>query len=250
MFFIVSKILGVFLSPILWIFTFLLAALLVKKHRKKLIIWALFLFFIFGNSFIFDEFARLLECETKNWNTLPNYETAIVLGGFSTYNESNKTINFREASDRMIQAVHLYKQQKINTILFSGGSGSLLGLDQEGVYIFEFLKQLHIPVNHLIIDSLSKNTRENAENSLQLIKQNNLKGPFLLITSAAHMPRAKRCFEKLGVEVHTYPVDKHIGPRKFYFDHLFIPNAATFQNWNAFLHEILGLIVYKAKGYI
>ena len=72
----------------------------------------------------------------------------------------------------------------------------------------------------------------------------------LLITSSGHMRRSIACFEKQGVKVDYLCSNRHSGPRKFEFQHCFIPNMSAFNGWAHLLHEVAGYTVYKLTGKI
>ena len=64
------------------------------------------------------------------------------------------------------------------------------------------------------------------------------------------MLRASKCFNKQGIEVVQFPVDRISGSRKFHLEHLILPQAETLQKWQVFIHEMVGICVYKIKGYV
>lgn len=249
MFFYLSKILGFLISPLIWIIGLLVFSFLFPKKGKRLILYSLLAIFVFGNGFLFDEATRLWETQAYQLKEKETFDLAIILGGYSSFDPSINMIEFHEASDRLIHGINLYQQNKASKILISGGSGSMVGVDQEGVYMYPFLVDFGIKKKDLWVDSLSKNTHENAVFSKKILEENNFNGSILLITSAMHMPRAEACFNKLNIDVTPFAVDRLAGERKYYFDHLFIPNLHTMHKWKSFFHEILGLVIYKIQGY-
>jgi len=250
MFFFISKILGFLISPLVWVIILLCLALIIPKKRKQFLIYSLLGILLFGNGFLFDEVSRAWETNAVELKENEKFDLAIVLGGYSSFDPTINLIEFHEASDRIIHALSLYERKVVDKVLISGGSGSMLGLDQEGVYMYPFLLDFGVRKKDLWVDSLSKNTHENALFTKKILEENNFNGSILLITSAMHMPRAKSCFEKVNLSVKEYPVDRLAGERKYYFDHLFIPNLHTMLKWRSFIHETLGLIIYKIKGYV
>jgi uncharacterized SAM-binding protein YcdF (DUF218 family) len=111
------------------------------------------------------------------------------------------------------------------------------------------LIKIGIPDSDVLTEEQSRNTRENAVYTAKIL-QDKTYSNLLLITSASHMRRANGCFKKVGLNCDIYPTDYYSGARKYNFDHLFIPNARTLFNWNAFIHELFGIITYKVFGYI
>jgi uncharacterized SAM-binding protein YcdF (DUF218 family) len=254
MFFILSKILLFLLSPIIWIFGLLLWTLFSKnpKRKRKLLITTVIVFYFFSNTFIIDEFVRAYEERNLTYSQLvENYDVAIILGGFSAYDESQEMVQFHTATDRLMAGIKLYKTGRAKKIMISSGSGSILKPNRkEALFIKDYLLSIGIPEQDLIIESESKNTRENAVNSAKILTKKYPHGKFILITSATHMPRAKRCFNKVDISVTPFSVDHQAGPRKFVFDHLFFPNVESFKTWKSLTKEWTGFIVYKLTGKI
>jgi len=254
MFFILSKLLSFFSSPIIWVFIILIWSYKTKsaKRKKKLFIIGLSVFYFFTNSFIVDEFFRLYEERNPiTQNIDEKYDIAIVLGGFMTYDPTTKLEGFHESSDRFIHAYRLLKEDKVDLVLLTGGSGSILRPeDREAELMRKFLLKIGEDREHFLFETESKNTRENAVNSKLTLKKNRPKGKYLLITSGYHMPRAVKCFEKVGVEVTPYSVDHYVGERRYEPDYLLLPSVSALQRWNILIHEWLGYIIYKIMGYI
>ena len=250
MFFIVSKLLSFLLHPFTWVLLFLLIAIFYKRKRRNFLIISVFIIYFFSNAFIFDEFNRLWELDAVAENTLKEkYDVAIVLGGLITYEEEHDLINFHEASDRLLHTLTMYENKRITKILISGGSGSLVEEILEADVLQKFLIEIGIPQKDILCENNSRNTYENALFTKKLLENKFRKGNYLLITSASHMRRSRACFEKLGLDIDIYPVDHSSGPRKFVFDHIFIPQSYIMDSWKKLFHEIIGIIVYKIKGY-
>ncbi len=193
---------------------------------------------------------RLWELNARKYETLKTYDAGIVLGGMLWYDQEFDRLQFSRSTDRVIQAIELYKKGYIKKIVFTGGSGSILHQDKkEGVYARRFLLTMGIPELDIIIESESNNTRENAVFTKQVLEAQLPNGNFLLITSAFHMRRSLACFAKVNMPMEYYCTDRYSGPRKFEFDYLFIPTSQAFEEWKMLIHEIVGFLVYKISGY-
>ncbi len=252
MFFVFSKLLVFVLSPLVWIIVLLFFSLLSKypDRKRRGLRWALVLTLFFSNSFLFDECARLWEIPATRFEAVKSYDVGIVLGGMSVYDVDLDRAQFFRGVDRLIQAVELYKRGVIKKIIFTGGSGRLLHPEmKEGNYINRYLLYMGIPKEDFLIESESKNTFENALFTKALLEKKNINGNFLLITSAYHMRRSLGCFNKAGIVAEAYSTDRYSGPRKYEFDHLFIPDSSVIYNWDKLIHEIGGFIIYKIVGY-
>lgn len=253
MFFLVSKILSFFINPIIWILVLLLYAWLGKREhlKKRSLKIAVILFGAFSNPFLFDEAMRLWEVPAVSADRLPVYDAGIVLGTTIHFDPKIDRIQFLQQSDRLFQAVELYKKGKIKKIIYCGGSGSLLHPDEkEGVWIKRYLTLIGIPGQDIIIENDSRNTHENASFTAPILQKDVPNGRYLLITSAYHLRRAVKCFEKEGVKTNPYSTDRMSGPRKFEIDQLLLPNAYILANWYALNHELIGYFSYKIAGYL
>lgn len=254
MFFVISKIISFIFTPVFWIFSLLLVALFSSEPRRnrRALVWAACLFYFFSNAFILEEVNRIWEVPAMKYKDLKVYDAGIVLGGILSYDYEFDRIQFYRGADRLFQAVELYKTGSVKKIFFVGGSGSVeYSYMKEGAFVRRYLLTLGIPDEDIWIENESKNTRENAVNAKEfLVKNNYSAGNFLLITSAHHMRRALACFDAVELQVTPYSVDRAASPeRRFSLDHLLIPHVNTLMWWDAVLHEWVGMIVYKMRGY-
>jgi uncharacterized SAM-binding protein YcdF (DUF218 family) len=253
MFFFLSKILFFLTTPIVWIFGLLLYGILTKKDiLKKRLLWtSLICFYFFSNAFIADEFVRAYEDRSITYSDITKtYDAVIVLGGFSNFDSKQNLIQFHSATDRLMAGIKLYKTGKAKKIMISSGSGQLMNPNEkEALFIKSYLLDIGIPEKDLIIESESKNTRENAVYSAKILNKEYINGNYLLVTSAFHIPRAKSCFTKVGLTITPFSVDHQSGPRKFLFDHLFIPDSDSLRRWQMLIKEWIGFTTYKIMGY-
>ncbi len=252
MFFILSKLLQFIINPVLWVVVLLFFSLFGKdeKFKKRYLTFALGLILFFSNAFIIDEFARAWEIPATRYESLKKYDAGIVLGGMMQYDKEYDRLQFYRGIDRLLQAVELYKRGVIKKIIFTGGSGIVLHPEKkEGPLVARYLLTLGVPEKDFLIESESNNTHENAVFTKAMLDKENLRGDFLLITSAFHMRRSLGCFKKAGIHAESYSVDRYSGPRKFEIDHLFIPDISAFYNSSNLVHEIVGFITYKIVGY-
>lgn len=254
MFFFISKILSFIISPLFWIFTLILIGVTSKKpkRKKRFIITSLIVLYFFSNSFIVDEVFRIYEKRDNTFEQVTEkYDVAIILGGFLTYDEQQNLVGFHESSDRFLQALKLYKTHKVKKLMIVGGSGRISRPDEkEGPILANYLMDIGIPERDIIIESESKNTRQNAVNTARILNEQFPDGKFILFTSGYHMFRSVKCFEEAGMKVTPFSVDHRVGKRKFDLDHLFIPNLGALINWEILFHEWLGVISYYLMGYI
>lgn len=135
-------------------------------------------------------------------------------------------------------------------VLLSGGDNALFGADDtiasEAAIMKDLLVSFGVPQERIILEGASRNTWENAVNSLRLAETDSER-PWLLVTSAYHMPRALGAFRKAGFDVLPYPVDYQTRGRQdranfFYYS----SDGISFTDFAA--KEWLGLAAYYLTG--
>ena len=78
----------------------------------------------------------------------------------------------------------------------------------EAQLIRDLLVEWGVSRRSIVLDTASKNTRENAINAAVALQENGCQSS-LLVTSAWHMPRAIAAFKRVGVEM--FPVSVDVG---------------------------------------
>lgn len=251
MFYIASKILGLLLSPFLWICgVFSYAASVSGKSRKRAMIVAFALLFVFSNEWIFQRTMLAWEPQPVLADSLVHFHRAIVAGGMASYDHKSRQVHFAPSGERLFQAVELYRRNRVDKIFITSGSGGVWSQSpREADFLKAWLIRQGIPEGDIEIENRSKNTRQNALYTREFLDTCRVKGPNLLITSASHMPRAVRCFRKAGVAFVPFPVD-YYGSSGCSFTSLYVPNASTLARWEYIIHEWAGCIVYWAFDYM
>lgn len=254
MFFIISKLLYFILSPLTWIITLLFFILFNKKpeRKRKLLILTIIISLFFSNAFIFNTFMRNWEYKATPIDSLQNYDYGVLLGGMITFDDKINRINSQRSIDRLIQTIELYKTGHIKKIFISGGSGSVSEPDMlEANYLKNYLVRIGINSDNILVETKSRNTHENAVYTAKALGDSVInKSSFLIISSASHLPRAVRCFQKVGIYGFGYATDRYAGPNKMVFDYYFIPDVEILNSWKVLIKEYIGVIAYKLAGYI
>jgi uncharacterized SAM-binding protein YcdF (DUF218 family) len=156
---------------------------------------------------------------------------------------------FGKSSDRFIQAANLYHTGKVKQLIISGGSGNFwIAEPPEAIFIKKQLINNGIPDSCILIEKKSRNTYENGLYTKQLIDSARIAGPFLLITSALHMPRSIKIFKKLNISCIPYPCDYKVYPATHYFLNTVYPDVSLMKEWEYLIKEILGTLAYRITG--
>jgi len=245
---ITSDVLSFFLSPLNWIFILIIAAYFFRKnsHKKICRITALFIFIVFGNHWLLNWYAKKWQPGPVTINTNLKYSCGIVPGGFASPDAEGKGY-FNTTADRFIQAEKLYKLGTIKHILISGGNGKFDDKNfREGAWAKNELSVMGIPDSVIFIEDRSNDTFDNAVYAKQILDSMQLSPPYLLITSAYHIPRASLIFKNAGVPTVPFPCNYFEGRSRFSFSSI-IPSPSILPGWDFYLKETAGYLWYYFK---
>ena len=103
-----------------------------------------------------------------------------------------------------------------------------------------FYTEQGVDMKRVTLEYQSRTTRENAIRVAALLGER-CKQPWLLVTSAWHMPRSMAEFEATGCNVTAYPVDFHTAEESSWTEYSM---AESLGAWQKALHELLGMFVY------
>lgn len=143
---------------------------------------------------------------------LPDHVDGIIaLGGDFNAAAVEARGPFAVASPRLIGFADLARRYPDARLVFSGGSARVLRPDlREADQAARILVHLGVDMHRVTLERESHNTYENVEFSKRLV--NPKPGEtWILVTSAAHMPRAVGTFRKAGWPVIAFPVGFHTG---------------------------------------
>jgi uncharacterized SAM-binding protein YcdF (DUF218 family) len=242
MYFILSKVLLIFIQPFTWFVFLLLWAVFTKDQKKKqrVLMAACIVLYFFSNWVILNLYGRLWDYP-PNTSSHKKYSAVILLGGFVSEGNDGKGM-FNNAADRYTQATRLLANHTTGHLLFTGGNSSLTpGKFREGGFVRSELLRAGFADSTLLIDSAARNTFENAANSKALLQMAGLKPPYILVTSAFHMRRAVLIYKQEGLEVVPYPSHYIVSPGFEWSD--LLPSVSAFDTWNTYLKELVGYIV-------
>ncbi len=250
--FLLSKLLPLIFSP-LGIVLLLLVVFIIRK-KIKFIYTALLFLFVFSNGVLSDSLWRLLEYPWKrlDYSTLNHADGIVVLSGGRHLPPGNTKKYEWGDPDRFLAGIELYRANKSNKLIFTGGVDFFSSnISPEGNIYIEEAISMGIPREDLLTTYPVYNTFDEAEAIKKLLNEeiNSSQKKIILITSAFHMKRAKKVFERQGINVLPYPVDfKSSGnfissirnPLKW------MPNASSLDRNSKAIREIIGRIIYGA----
>ena len=174
----------------------------------------------------------------------------IILGGGedSRIAKARNVHALNEAGERLTEGLALARRFPKAKLVFTGGSIEILFAPTIGAEAASRILQdfdLGDP-KRLVLEARARNTWENAVFTKELVKPKPGER-WLLVTSAAHMPRAMGAFRKAGFPVEPWPVDyRTAGPRDRWLP--FEAPSEGLRRLEAALHEWYGLIAYRVLG--
>jgi uncharacterized SAM-binding protein YcdF (DUF218 family) len=144
---------------------------------------------------------------------------------------------------RLVEAVRLKHQLPEARLVLSGGFGS------NGVTHADVLagaaELLGIPRGDLLLERHTFDTGDEARLIHEIVRD----APFILVTSAGHLPRAIRLFRKQGMDPLPSPSDFSAPETGFTFRALF-PGARGIGAFEYATHEYLGMLFHRLRGQI
>ena len=249
--FLLSKLLPLIFSPLGLIFSLLFIFLIKKK--KKYIYTAILFLYIFTNGIISSGLWTLLEYPLKRLraDTMESVDGIVVLSSGRHIPPGNTQIFEWNDPDRFLAGIELFKSGKGKKLIFTGGFNPLSSnktLEGE-IYLKEAALE-GVPIKDILTTYQVINTYQEAKAVKELLKKTftSKRNKIILITSAFHMKRAKKVFEREEIIVKPFPVD--FVSKKNYITEFrnplnWVPNSKSLFNNSKAIREIIGRIVYR-----
>ncbi len=150
------------------------------------------------------------------------------------------------AAERVTAMIELARRYPDARMVYSGGSGSVTAQElKEAPVAQAFLTAQGMDTSRVLFEGQSRNTRENATLSKAIVTPRPGE-TWLLVTSAAHMPRAMGAFRAIDWRMVPYPVDYVTTGES---DGLRFSVEGGLSAIGGALHEWLGLAYYRGRGW-
>jgi uncharacterized SAM-binding protein YcdF (DUF218 family) len=172
----------------------------------------------------------------------------VVLGGAveQRLTEARGLPALNGAAERMTEPVALLRRHPEARLVFTGGTASLApGALSEADVARQLWLDLGVPAERMSFESESRNTHENAVNTLRVVRPKPGE-TWLLITSASHMPRSMGVFRKAGWRITAWPVNYRTGADSGVWLETSFPVRLQEFEWGT--REWLGLFAYWLMG--
>jgi uncharacterized SAM-binding protein YcdF (DUF218 family) len=174
----------------------------------------------------------------------PNNVTTVVVlsGGENSLHSPNPNTNLSPITlCRTVEGIRLaldIKQQHEKPLLILAGATNTARNMQKTAQLFG------IPMNNSKIDSNGKDTAKQAQSLHKTLKQR----PFILVTSAVHMPRSMALFKHLNMHPIAAPTCFNYKVHNSISLLNYVPMASRITRFNYAWHEYLGLLWGKINN--
>jgi len=242
--FLIKRMITFFVEPlgfVMTLFAFGLVFIYLRKEKYSKI----FLSFAFAFLFLFSfaPFSNFLVTNLEN--QYPKYDYTkqvkyihVLGGGHNTDREQPISSHLSDASTkRVLEGIIIHRKIPNSKLIFTGYAGSTN--IPTALMNAELARELGVDEDDMIVNGLPKDTAEEAKFTKTIVGSK----PFILVTSATHMPRSMMLFQALGM----HPI---AAPTYFQKDNIleFIPGIGNLENSRMSIHEYLGILWAKIKS--
>jgi len=237
---IIYKLLQEFLLPSVFVLFFLiLGFLLVNRDRsKKLLILGIVFYYFFSITPISDLFLSPFENryrQIQDGEMGKSTKIVLLLGGLET-----DVLRASEVLRIYYQKTRIENQE---TKIIVSGRDPLTLTNNEVDSVQGFLEDRGVAPEDIILEDNSRNTAESARCVKEMVGDS----PFILVTSAYHMPRSMEAFQKIGANPISAPTDFKV--KKDYAVLDFFPDSRNLKKTDLAFHEYFGIIFYRFLKY-
>ena len=220
---------------------------------------ALMVLLLASNNWVANGLVQSLEWQHLPPTTVPTADAIVILGGATkSAFPPRPGVDLSEQGDRVLYGAQLYREGKAPLVIASGGRIDWRGGGpSESADMAQILKTLGVPSSAILQDPTSLNTHENAVNVQKIIQQRGIRR-ILLVTSAMHMPRSLRIFQRQGIDAIPAPTDFLVSQQELEEPNSspqaimlsLIPDTERIDRTTRALKEYIGMAVYRLRGWL
>jgi uncharacterized SAM-binding protein YcdF (DUF218 family) len=241
-------------DPLFWVVLMLAAGFVLLRRRpiaaRRWIGLGLLVLVLLGWRAPPDRLMHALETwhPPANPAEVGRYAGVVVLGGSferASLQTGREMVQLNAHADRLTEAVALALTHPELSIIFTGGCVDIgEGCVPEAELAQRFFTHMGLAPNRIRYEAASRTTFQNAVLTAQLPGVDKTR-PWLLLTSAWHMPRSVAAFRAQGWNVTPWPADFRSNADMPWTAYSLTKGA---QQWQFALHECLGLLAYWVRG--
>lgn len=206
------------------------------SKAKKYLTFALFWLFLIGYSPFSNYLIQPLESQYKAYVKIEkDIKYVLVLGSAHVSNDEMSKLSqlSKTAMMRLSEGIRIYKELDNAKLIVSGYAGD--DKVPHALVLRDVAISLGVPFSDIITQEEAKDTQEEAEHAKKTID----KDRFILVTSAAHMPRAMKIFESAWLNPIAAPTD-YLSKEDGSFARF--PRAVEIRKTESAMHEYIGTL--------
>lgn len=246
-----GKALWLVLAPSHFLLLILLLAVILFKSKPKLSYllssFVTIIFVLIALTPVEHLVLAPLEQRISPPSSLNNIDSVVVLGGGQQKKQSHQFpySGFGQHTGRMIAAIDLARQLNVPLIFVGGQEQGNHEIYLESTSLTTLLNMTKLSPAQVFINNSSHDTYDNAIQAKKILVAQQLKQS-LLITSAAHMPRAFGVFQQQEINVVPFPVEYKLNKESHWFSPISLVKKLYLIEYG--VHEWLGLTKYYLLG--
>ena len=244
--FLLKKFISFFLEPVGLVLTLLVLGIYYfyaknENRAEKFFLSSLFLLFLFSYPPFANYLVSNLESQYNKYDYKQNVKYIHVLGnGHDTDAAQPISSQLSDASiKRVVEGIVIHNKIPNSKIIFTGFEGKT-DISQ-ALMNAKMAEALNISREDMLINPLPKDTKEEALFTKTVVGSE----PFVLVTSASHMPRAMMLFKSLGMHPIAAPTNFY---RSEFRGYLRVPSAHSLFISTLAIHEYIGMAWAKLKS--
>lgn len=263
MFLFLSKLLPLFLYPLGLACILMVVALVMWWRRSRWVPFpislALMVLLLASNNWVANGLVKSLEWQQLPPKTLPTADAIVILGGATkSAFPPRPGVDLSEAGDRVFYGAQLYREGKAPIVISSGGRVAWRGGGpSESADMAQILNTVGVPSSAILQDPTSLNTYQNAVNVKKIMQARGIRR-ILLVTSAMHMPRSLRIFQRQGIDAIPAPTDFLVSQQEIEEPNSspqaivlsLMPDTERLDRTTRALKEYIGMVVYRLRGWL
>lgn len=195
---------------------------------------------IFSSGWVAALLLKPLERQYPSW-TAAQYpqppDKIVLLTGWAA-DDASMPVSGRlnpSSAYRVLMAAEIFRNHPASTLIVSGDAKTTRAMGA-------VLQQLGVPHHQLILEQQSDSTAASAANLAGLLSDQ----PFILVTSAGHMPRSMAVFRKQGSQPIPAPTE-HRFMQTLTFQAA-LPRPSSLYSSDLAIHEYVGSLWYRLRG--
>jgi len=186
--------------------------------------------------------------QPANYDRPEGAQAIVVLSGYAYIADSLRP-RAELADDTLVRCIHaaqLYKQGPRCPMVLSGGRFDPAAPELTlAALMRDFMVQLGVDPNDILLEDRSRNTYENAKLSAEILHQRGIRKA-AVVTDAIHLRRAERCFRAFDIE--PLSAGCRYRAREFRLSIMdFLPDPQAALRVQRAAHEWVGIVWYKIR---